>query len=197
MFKKSYLITALALILLMAMGVFYLIINIKSKENFHGSHADRQLPDLELVDHNERPVSLSEFKGKLVLLNFGYTSCPDICPATLANLRQVYSDVDKKEDIQILFISVDPKRDDLSKLKSYVTYFHDDFLGLSGTDEQMNGVKDAFSIFYFEEKGESEGNYLITHPTSIYLVDKSGKLILKYPHTVTPSDLLEDLTKLL
>lgn len=197
MFKKSYLITALALILLMAIGVFYLIINVKSKEDFHGSQADRQLPDLELVDHSERPVSLSEFEGKLVLLSFGYTSCPDICPATLANLRQVYNAVDKKEDIQILFISVDPKRDDLGKLKSYVTYFHDDFLGLSGTDEQMNGVRDAFSIFYFEEKGESKGNYLITHPTSIYLVDKSGKLILKYPHTVTPSDLLEDLTKLL
>ena len=197
MIKKSYLITSLALSLFIALGVFYLILNINSKDDFHGSYADHKLPNLELIDHNENPVSLSEFRGKLILLNFGYTSCPDICPATLANLRQVYNSFDNKEDIQILFISVDPKRDDFSKLKSYVTYFHDDFIGLSGTDEQMNGVKDAFSIFYFEEKGESEENYLVTHPTSIYLVDKSGKLILKYPHTVAPGDIVEDLTKLL
>ena len=197
MFKKSYLLSALIISLVIFIGVFYVINNIKTKEGYNGSYMEKKLPDFILKDHNEIDIALSDFKGKFILLNFGYTSCPDICPATLANLRQVYDGIENNQDIKVVFISVDRDRDNFEKLKSYVTYFHKDFVGLSGTEDQMSKVKDAFNIFYFKEGDESEENYLITHPTSIYLVDRSNKLILRYPHSISSSEIVEDLNKLL
>lgn len=193
-------IISLILILLMAiitvMG--YLIYQAKNKETFNGFYNEKLLEDFSLKDSNGNDVSLSEYKGKLVLLNFGYTSCPDICPTTLGNLRGIYSKLDSsRDDVQVVFISVDPDRDNPEKLGEYVKYFNDDFIGLTGDEEQLKEVSDIFNIFYFKEGIETEKDYLMSHPTSIYVIDREGKLILKYPHNTKQDFVVEDLKRLL
>lgn len=178
--------------------VSYLIIQAKNTEQFNGYYNERDIKDFELSDHNGSKVNLSDFRGKLVLLNFGYSSCPDICPTTLTRLRKVYSDLSAdQDDIQVLFVSVDPERDDKEKLKNYVPFFHKDFLGLTGTDEELSQIADIFNIVYFKEESGTNPDYLMSHPTSIYLIDRSGKLILKYPHNSKPEYLVQDIERLL
>lgn len=188
------LILFIAIISIMA----YLIYQAKNKETFNGFYNEKVLDDFSLKDGKGRDVSLSEYKGKLVLLNFGYTSCPDICPTTLGNLRSIYSKLDEKQDdVQVVFISIDPDRDNPEKLDEYVNFFNDDFIGLTGTEDQLKEVSDIFNIFYFKEGVNTDKDYLMSHPTSIYLIDREGKLILKYPHNTKQEFVVEDLKRLL
>ena len=178
--------------------VFYLIYQSKKADHFNGFYNEREVRDFVLTDQNGEKVSLSEFNGKLVLLNFGYTSCPDICPTTLTRLRNVYNQLESNQDeIQVLFISVDPDRDSTEKLKSYIPYFHKDFIGLTGSDEELSQVADNFNIVYFKEDSDANADYLMSHPTSVYLINRDGKLILKYPHNSKPEYLVQDIKKLL
>ena len=178
--------------------LLFLVVQAKNKEQFNGFYNEVELPDFTLTDHNGDTKSLSDFHGNLVLLNFGYTSCPDICPTTLTKLKSVYKKLGQNQnEVQVLFVSVDPERDSLSKLKKYVPYFHDDFIGLTGNEEQLNKLSEAFNIVYFKEGINKDNDYLMSHPTSIYLIDKQGKLILKYPHSSKPEFLVSDIENLL
>ena len=175
-----------------------LLYQAKNKETFNGFYNEKVLSDFSLKNSAGNDVALSDFNGKLVLLNFGYTSCPDICPTTLGNLRTIYSKLgENKEDVQVLFISVDPERDDPGKLEEYVSFFNNDFVGLTGNEEELNEVSDIFNIFYFKEGINTDKDYLMSHPTSIYLIDREGKLILKYPHTTKEEFIVEDIKRLL
>ena len=196
---KSRLLTFfLGFFIVIVAVMLYLIYQAKNNELFNGFYNEREIEDFSLTHHNGENVSLSEFKGKLVLLNFGYTSCPDICPTTLTRLKNVYSKLSpNQEDIQVLFISVDPERDDMDRLKNYVPYFHKDFIGLTGSDEELEQVADIFNIVYFKENGETKSDYLMSHPTSVYLINRDGKLILKYPYNSKPEFLVEDIKRLL
>jgi len=198
--KNKIKIISLILILFLAivsvMG--YLIFQAKNKETFNGFYNERVLSDFSLKDSSGNDVSLSKYKGKIVLLIFGYTNCPDICPTTLGNLRTIYSELDdKQDDVQVVFISVDPERDNPGKLEEYVNFFNNDFVGLTGTDDQLKKVSDVFNIFYFKEGIDADKDYLMSHPTSIYLIDREGKLILKYPHNTKQEYIVEDLKRLL
>ena len=99
--------------------------------------------------------------------------------------------------MQVIFISIDPERDNLEKLKEYVPYFHNDFIGLTGNDEELKNVAEIFNIVYFKENSDSETDYLMSHPTSVYLINREGRLILKYPHNSKPEFLVQDIKKLL
>ncbi len=188
------LILFIAIISVMAI----LIYQAKNKETFNGFYNEKVLSDFSLKDGSGNNISLSDYKGKLVLLNFGYTSCPDICPTTLGSLRTIYSKLGSgQDDVQVLFISVDPERDGPGKLEEYVSFFNNDFIGLSGSDEELKEVSDIFNIFYFKEGVNSDKDYLMSHPTSIYLIDREGKLILKYPHNTKQEFIVEDLKRLL
>lgn len=188
------LILFIAIISVMA----YLIYQAKTKETFNGFYNEKVLDDFSLKDSSGNDVSLSEYKGKLVLLNFGYTSCPDICPTTLGNLRSIYTKLDNNQDeVQVVFISVDPDRDNPEKLEEYVKFFNNDFIGLTGNEEQLKEVSDIFNIFYFKEGVDTDKDYLMSHPTSIYLIDREGKLILKYPHNTKQDFVVDDLKRLL
>jgi len=188
------LILFIAIISVMA----FLIYQAKNKETYHGFYNEKVLSDFSLTDGSAKEVSLSDYKGKLVLLNFGYTSCPDICPTTLGNLRTIYSKLDENQDeVQVLFVSVDPDRDNPGKLEEYVKFFNNDFIGLTGTEDRLKEVSDIFNIFYFKEGVNTDKDYLMSHPTSIYLIDREGKLILKYPHNTKQEFIVEDLKRLL
>ncbi len=198
-FSKAKIISLILILFIAIITVMALLIyQAKNKETYHGFYNEKVLEDFSLKDSKNRDVSLSEFKGKLVLLNFGYTSCPDICPTTLGNLRSIYSKLDDdRDDVQVLFISVDPDRDNPDKLEEYVNFFNDDFVGLTGSDEELKEVSDIFNIFYFKEGINTENDYLMSHPTSIYLIDREGKLILKYPHNTKYDFIVKDIKRLL
>lgn len=197
--NKVKIISLILILLISIISIMgYMIFQAKYSETFNGFYSEKMLDDFSLKDAKGNDVSLSDYRGKIVLLNFGYTSCPDICPTTLGNLRTIYSRLDEKQDdVQVLFISVDPERDNPEKLDEYVNFFNDDFIGLSGNEEELNEVSDIFNIFYFKEGVNTDKDYLMSHPTSIYLIDREGKLILKYPHNTKQEFVVEDLKRLL
>ena len=110
----------------------------------------------------------------------------------------MYDQIEENQgEVQVIFISVDPERDSIETLKEYVPYFHNDFIGLTGSDEELKHVAEIFNIAYFKENSETDTDYLMSHPTSVYLINREGKLILKYPHNSKPDFLVQDIKKLL
>ena len=122
------------------------------------------------------PVSLKDFRDKAVLISFGYTSCPDICPTTLAKISSVMDSLGESDaaSVQTLFISVDPDRDTPEKTHQYASYFHPSFIGLSGTPEEIALVAQKLKAFYGKIEVESEMGYTVGHTGTTYLLGKDG-----------------------
>lgn len=136
------------------------------------------------------PVSLHDFHGKVVLVYFGYTFCPDICPTSLAFTSQALNTLDKEElaRTQGLFISVDPERDTLEKLKEYGTFFHANILGLTGTPEAIAETAKKYGASYRRQDTGSAGGYVVDHSSSTYVVDPDGKLVATLQHGTSPAE---------
>ncbi|WP_159990498.1 SCO family protein [Pelistega ratti] len=139
------------------------------------------LPDLEFTLQGvDKPVSASDLKGKVVMVFFGYASCPDICPTTMAELsafRDELSDAEK-DKLQIVFISVDPHRDTPAVLQAYVDAFHNGAIGLTGTDKQIAEIAKRYRVAYQIEKpkpGDDPLNYEVMHAQGVYIFDTQGK----------------------
>ena len=134
-------------------------------ENFGG--------DFSLTGPEGKTVSLEDFRNKVVLIYFGYTFCPDVCPITLSNLKLLMLDLgEKTKDVQVIFISIDPERDTYEKLNDYVPYFHPTFIGLTGSEEDIATVAKKYQTFYLKQKVESEAGYLMAHTDVVILVDQ-------------------------
>lgn len=199
--KKHYVIsiafTALIIFLFVAI-VFGL--KLISQNELNGELIKREAPEFSLTDHNGSNFSFSKNKGdKIFLLNFGYTSCPDVCPTTLATLRNVIVNLgEQSSEVEVLFITVDPKRDTVEKLGKYIPYFHNNITGLTGSVEEIDNVTSAYRIFYFKEEEISDTEYLMSHSPSVYLIDKKGDLLLKYPQNKIDAELIvKDIRKLI
>ena len=135
--------------------------------------------DFTLTDHNSQPFKLEQLRGKLVMVFFGYTYCPDICPTELATmaklLKQLGNDSDK---VSALFISVDPERDTPEKLKNYVPFFSPHLVGLTGTQDEIDKVTKAYRIqTKIHSKKENSDYYLVDHSANLYVIGEQGKLI--------------------
>lgn len=117
-------------------------------------------------------------RGKVLLLFFGYTNCPDICPASLASAAQAYGSLgtEERKQVRLVMISVDPDRDDVEHLKTYAAYFHSDMLGATGTPEEIASLSKAFGAGYVRQPARADGSYAVDHTTSTYIVGKDGKL---------------------
>ncbi|MDP2786695.1 MAG: SCO family protein [Pseudomonadota bacterium] len=154
---------------------------------------------LALTDHNGRPVTLASFKGKLVVLFFGYTHCPDVCPTTLSDMAQALKLLHTEDagKVQVLFVSVDPERDTPEMLKAYVPYFQPDFLGLYGTPEQVARASREFKVVYRKHVEPGATDYLIDHSAGSYVLDATGRLRLYLPFKLPPADIAHDLATLL
>lgn len=152
--------------------------------------------DFALTDHNGRPRTLADFRGKVVVLNFGYTQCPDICPTTLADLagavRTLGADAAR---VQVLFVTVDPERDTREVLSQYVPAFDSGFLGLYGDPEATRRVAKEFKVFF--EKEPTGSGYTVNHSAQSYVIDAQGRLRLFVRHDRIAADLAEDLRTLL
>ena len=152
-----------------------------SKPSFHGvdiTGADYGRK-LELTDAEGKPRSLADFKGKVSVVFFGYTQCPDVCPTTLAELAAVKRDLGKDgERLQGVFVSVDPQRDTPEILKAYMASFDPGFVALRGTPEQIKDTAKEFKVFYAQVPGKTEGSYTVDHTAGTYVFDATGKVRL-------------------
>lgn len=146
-----------------------------------------QLHPFATIDDNGRVFGLDRLRGKWTFLFFGYTHCPDVCPLTLAVLNQVLEqEKDKYRDLQVVFVTVDPGRDDTQRLKKYVTYFNPGFIGLGGTIQQIQSLTSQVGVFFQYGKKSQDGNYVVNHSASIFLTDPKGRIVGVFtaPHQV-------------
>lgn len=157
--------------------------------------------DFHLTDHNGQPRSLTDFRGKVVMMFFGFTNCPDICPTTMADMAQVIAKLGKEgERVQGLLVTVDPSRDTPEVLGRYVTAFHPAFLGLRGDDAATKALAAEFKAFYAArqpEAGHAHDHYMVDHTRAIYVFDRSGKLRLLMNSGRTVDQMAADLALLL
>ncbi|MDD5364232.1 MAG: SCO family protein [Gallionellaceae bacterium] len=154
---------------------------------------------LSLTDHNGVKRSLADFRAKLVVLFFGYTHCPDVCPTTLSDMASAFKlmpPADAKQ-VQVLFVSVDPERDTPDMLKQYVPYFHPSFLGLYGTPDEIAVAAKEFRIHYRKHVEPGATDYLVDHTAGSYVLDREGRLRLFLPYAQPPADIAHDLDLLL
>jgi protein SCO1/2 len=148
-----------------------------------------------LVDSNGRPVTNADFRGRFMLLYFGFTRCPDICPSELVKVGTVLDQLGPKVTIDgsfsTLFISVDPQRDSLSQLQSYAKDFHPTITYLTGTKDQVEEATRAFRVYFIKanENEADEEDYLVDHSTVMYLMSPSGELLEFFTSSVTALDI--------
>lgn len=151
--------------------------------------------DFSLVDHEGRPRTLSDFRGKVVTLFFGFTQCPDVCPTSLAEMADAMKAMGPKaEQVQVLFVTVDPARDTPALLKEYVPSFDPRFVGLTGTPEQVSQVAKEFRVFYQKVPGKTPDSYTIDHTAGTYVFDREGRLRLFVKHGQGAEALAHDLS---
>ena len=133
--------------------------------------------DVALPDQTGQPRSLKDFSGKVVVVFFGYTQCPDFCPTTLAELAQVKQALGKDGDrLQVLFVTVDPERDTPELLQSYMANFDPSFLALRGTPDQIAAVAKDFKVYFKKAEGKTPGSYTMDHSAGSYIFDPAGRL---------------------
>jgi protein SCO1/2 len=135
--------------------------------------------DFQLTDHNGQPRSLKDFAGKVVVIFFGYTQCPDVCPTSMAELAEVKRALGKDGDkLQGLFVTIDPERDTSAVLKAYMGNFDPGFLALRGTPEQTAVVAKDFKVFYKKVGGQTPTSYTMDHSAGSYVFDTQGRVRL-------------------
>lgn len=155
--------------------------------------------DFSLVDPDGNVKTLADYKGKVVVMFFGYTQCPDICPTTLTEMQQVMTLLGPQSDkVQVLFVTVDPERDTAAILKQYVPSFDSRFLGLRPADDAaLEKVAKDFKIYYKKVPGTTPGSYTMDHTAGSYAFDPEGHLRLYIKHAQGPETLAHDLKELL
>lgn len=144
--------------------------------------------DFALTDQNGKLFRLSQQRGKIVLLFFGYTSCADACPTMMAKLTSIYKSLGAdQKNVLTVFVSVDPARDTSAVLKKYLEYFSLGAVGLTGTKAEIDRVVNQYGASYEIEKSDSAMGYHINHSTSLYLIDQSGEVKSRFKHTDRPA----------
>ncbi|MDP1929097.1 MAG: SCO family protein [Thiobacillus sp.] len=154
--------------------------------------------DFKLTDHNGQPRTLASFKGKLVVMFFGYTHCPDVCPTTLSDLAAALKQLGPLSDrVQVLFVTVDPQRDTPALLKLFVPAFDPRFLGMVADADNLKALAKEYKIVYQKTSVKGVDNYLIDHSAGSYVYDAEGRLRLLIPYGSSPDLIAHDLKTLL
>ncbi len=146
------------------------------------------------------PVSLSDFRGKVSVIYIGYASCPDVCPTALAVLTQSLKqlDAEEREQVQGIFISVDPERDTPEKLAEYAAFFSPRIIGVTGSQDQIDQVVRQYGAFYRKvDMKDSAMGYAVDHSSRLYLIDREGRLVQTFLHNSSPQELTQGLQTLL
>lgn len=159
----------------------------------------QQAADFTLMSSKGEPMSLSDFRGQYVMLYFGYTFCPDVCPTTLNDLKRMMEALGPKraENVQVVMVSVDPERDTAEQLGSYLPYFDPSFLGMTGTVEEIQPIASQFGIFFERHEGTSAAGYLVDHTAVVTVVDSKGYVRMVFPYGTSGDDMAADMAYLM
>ena len=162
---------------------------------FHGQviQSSQAAPSIEL-DSADGPVKLSDFDGEVVILYFGYTFCPDVCPITLAKLDRSLEIIGEgAEDVNVIMVSVDPQRDTPEMLKEYVEHFNEDFIGVTGDLDTIDRIATMYGVYYEAEEGTEATGYLVNHTATVMVIDRDGYLKLVLPFEGTAEEVAADI----
>jgi len=197
--RKTYFLFALVLLLLLAALGFMALRG--SSYEFQGSLMQNPQParDFTLTDQTGQPFTLSDQRGKVVVLFFGYTHCPDVCPTTLAEMRSVRRDLGALADqVVFVFITVDPERDTPEVLADFVTLFDSSFYGLSGSPNTLAQVYNAYGVYVQKQESDNSAlGYLVDHTGRLFVVDRAGNFRLTFPFGFERERIVQDLTYLI
>lgn len=158
--------------------------------------------DFTLTDTEGEPLSTTELEGKVVLMYFGYTHCPDFCPMTLTDFQRVKQDLGADADqVAFVMVSVDPERDTPAVMKEYLDFFDPSFIGLTGSEEELAPIKEEFGIVSMAgdstPQANGEGAYWVDHSTKTYLLNQDGDLAIEYAFGTDPDDITADVKHLI
>ena len=152
------------------------------------------------LDSPEGALSLKDLRGNVVLIFFGFTSCPDVCPISLVTISHAFSYLtdDELKRSRTLFISLDPERDTMERLKKYTGYFHPNIVGVTGTMKELSMVSDIYGVkFENKETPDSALGYLIYHSAKIFIIGTQGELRITFPHNIDAKLLVQQIRSLL
>jgi cytochrome oxidase Cu insertion factor (SCO1/SenC/PrrC family) len=148
-----------------------------------GSGGARLGGPFELVSHKGEHVTDKDFRGKYILVSFGYTYCPDVCPTELQVISAALDELgEKAKDIQPIFITIDPERDTVATLAQYMPSFHPRYIGLTGSPEAIAKAAKAYRVYYSKGENKGGGDYLMDHSSIIYLMDKQGTFLKHFSY---------------
>ncbi len=154
--------------------------------------------DFRLTAAGNRTVRLSDYRGHLVALYFGYTYCPDACPTTLSELARALKQMgEQAQEVQVIFVSVDPPRDTPERLAEYVVNFHPSFLGITGSPDEIAAAAAPLDIHYRAHEGSAASGYLVDHTASVTVLDRQGRQRLLLPFGASGDEIAADLQALL
>ena len=145
-----------------------------------------------LQDHTGKVVTDKAYQGRFMLITFGYTFCPDICPSNLANMATALDFLGPQaEQVTPIFVTVDPKRDSVERMRDYVQHFHPRMIGLTGPRTMIDSMVDRYNVIYaiHRPKGAGEDEYVVDHTAGIYLMSPDGDFIVKFAHGLDPEDM--------
>ncbi len=152
-------------------------------------------PGGDFILHTSKgPFALKDYRGKVVLLYFGYTKCPDVCPTSLSYLAQAFNELNDEELKKVVgvFVSVDPKRDTFELLDEYVEYFHPNFIGVTGSEKELSDAAALYGAQYYEVGLEDSAfGYAVNHSAATYLIAPNGELRFIFPHGTSPTVISE------
>jgi protein SCO1/2 len=172
-----------------------------SGPSFRGTVLDppRPVPDFTLTDQRGQPFRLSDQQGRVVLLFFGYTFCPDVCPVTLGVWKKVHADLGQDaEQVRFVFVTVDPGRDTPERLGQHVEIFSSDFVGLTGSPDELEAVYQIFGVYYAKDAdSDSAAGYLVSHTASAFVLDREGQWRLRHSFGTSAEDIVHDVKQLL
>jgi protein SCO1 len=197
--KKTLLVGLMAFLLIGAVAAGVILFS--KPDSFRGTtYAEPYpvAPEIELPRAAGTDFQLSQARGKVVALFFGYTSCPDICPTTMAELKQALDKLGSKSDqVQVLFVTVDPQRDTPERVQEYVDHFNPRFIGLSGSEPELAKVWNDYGVFRQVVDSTSAAGYLVDHTARVTLIDQQGNLRVSFPFDTPVADVVHDLNLLL
>lgn len=184
--------------LLLLIAIITVVLLFGKPDQFLGTYYVEPFPvagEIDLARADGSVFKLSEERGSIVLLFFGYTSCPDVCPTTLAEMKLAVEALKPAEadQIKVVFVTVDPERDTPERVQEYVDHFSTSFIGLSGEESELTKVWSDYGIFREKVDSESATGYLVNHTARILLIDRNGDLRISFPYDAPVEDIIHDL----
>ncbi len=194
--RKTLLIGLGSFVLLLLVGAAVFVF--AKPANFRGTTFAEPYPvasEIDLTRSDGSRFRLSEMRGEVVLLFFGYTSCPDVCPATLAELRQSLSELEEQDaqQVKVVFVTVDPERDSPQRVQEYVDQFNPAFIGLSGPETSLEKVWAEYGVYREIADEQSAAGYIVNHTARVSLIDQQGNLRVSFSFDTPVEDIVHDL----